>query len=613
MTPQSKIPRNIKDTNLLRSMFHRRGMDLSTTSRHHKASAETIIAVADPKDGQPGQDHSNLSVPVRGKKKEIDLDDPDHPSTDLRKHARGLIRKIKQFPGKVRNLYTILRPPLTPDQAEKKEFERVEKARNALCMKEAKFYARQLSDKLAQLGERELLGSPDPNKPRKLKKCRWSMISRDELFTKIILRMNTNPRHLPSYVKVSELARNPLYADECLPTLGHFVKWTSDDWGVAVTVYRHGLDGLPEFVTTDELWKRCPQNKPPLTVAVGFGDNSSTHFIDPTQYPHLLISGGTGWGKSNMINQILCFWLSRGLKPNELQLILFDLKRGMEFSSYENLPHLYHDDYIKTGIIENLDGVLPTLSRMQDVRDKRMDQIKHAGFKNFQDYNRGVKSADRLSAIFLVFDEWAKIRLSRSGAGTYPVRGVRNFGLEAEDLLAEFTNLARAAGMFVILATQHPSREVLSGIIMINFPTRIILNSSVGGSLAALGTQSAFGMEVQGRAILLDRGQEIKLQTPMISPETIKAQVYRAITGKDLRYTDGIDLQQIFQYSLNNLDGFLDIVKLYEIFRIKKVRKDWLQKALREAESQEYIISGVKYKVSPRGNHLARQLIAMKE
>jgi len=649
MTTTSKIPHTVTNTNLLRSMARRRGIFLRTISRVFHNSAAPTENVAASRNGAMSMDHTSQSSPLHGRRVEIPVENPDLPSTDLRRKPRGIIRTLKYLPGKIKNFLRILRPPLTPDQLEAREFARVEKSRDTLAIREGRRYGIQTSNKLAQLGMRELLNSPDPNKPRHLKLCRWSMITRDELFTKIVLRMNTNPKHLPAYVRVSELGRNPLYSDELLPTIGHFVKWDSDDYGVTLTIFRHGLDGLPEFVTTDELWKRCPANKPPLTVAVGFGDNSSTHFIDPAEYPHLLVCGGTGWGKSNMVNQIICFWLYRGISPKELQLVLFDLKKGMEFNSFENLPHLYSDDVIRTGIIETLEEVLPTLRRMQEVRDVRMERIKKAGYKNFQDYNRGVKSSDRLPAIFLIFDEWAKIRLSRSGLGPkalvrevtqlanmtvmaifqkriqddrvklydslldfgkgiLKLRQSRHFGLEAEEMLAEFTNLARAAGMYVILSTQHPSKEVLTGLIMINFPTRIVLNSSVGGSMAALASQGSFGLEYKGRAVLLDRGQETKLQTPYISPDHIKAVVHKAITGKDLNRANAIDIEEILEYSLNHLDGMLDIAKLYGIFKDKKVRRNWLIEKLREAEGQEYVLSGSTYKVSSRGSHAARHL-----
>jgi hypothetical protein len=650
MKVHSKIPVNITDTNQLRSMERRRNIVARTISRVFINQSHPLTNTAQDHTGNMSRDHVNLSEPVHNRPHEVEVEDPLKPSIDLRRPPRGIVRWAKMLPGRIKRYYRILFPIPTPEQIENKHWLEEEKYKDKLCIKEARKYGKLASNKLAQLGMRELLNSPDPNKPKRLKQVKWSMITRDALFNKIVLRMDTDPRHLPTYVRVSELGRNPLYSDEMLPTLGKYSQWNSEDWGVGLTIFRHGLEGLPEFVTTADLWKRCPANKPPLTVAVGFGNNSSTHFIDPGEYPHLLVSGGTGWGKSNTINQIICFWLHRGLTPKELQLVLFDLKKGMEFANYENLPHLYQDEVIKTGIVEDLDGVLPTLRRMQEVRDRRMELIKARGCKNFQDYNREVSVDKRLPAIFLVFDEWAKIRLSRSATGPMALvkevteianktvmdifksrdqedrvklydtlvkfgkeilklRTSKHFGLEAEELLAEFTNLARAAGMYVILSTQHPSKEVLTGLIMINFPTRIVLNSSIGGSMAALATQSAFGLEYKGRAILMDRGQEIKLQTPYISPETIKAIVHKAITGEDAGSFGGVSIEDILKYALENLAGKLDVQKLYGIFRTQKVRQAWLVTTMRESEGKIFTISGHNYRVNPRGKHTPRQLV----
>jgi DNA segregation ATPase FtsK/SpoIIIE-like protein len=431
-----------------------------------------------------------------------------------------------------------------------------------------------------------------------------------------------------------------------LPTLGKYSQWSSDESGVSLTIYRHGLEGLPEFVSTHDIWKKCPANQPPYTLAVGFGDNSSTHFIDPTSYPHLLVSGTTGWGKSMLINNFISFLLNRGRTPKELQFVLFDLKKGMEFSFYKDIPHLFKDEgedpIIKTGIIEDLEGVLPALRRLQEIRDKRMETIKKAGYKNWADYNLG-EPVNKMSAIFLVFDEWAKIRLSRSAVGTralvvsvgkladetvkrilyngegedrrkltdeltefgkgvLKLRSSKHFGLEAEELLAEFTNLSRAAGMFVILATQHPSKEVLTGLIMINFPTRIVLKSSIGGSMAALGTQSAYPLEYKGRAILLDRGTETKIQTPFISDETIHSIVHKAITGEDTTIPTGVSIETILTYALDKFSGDLSHTKLYSHFREQGVKFDWLKNGLRSLDGKEVVLKGVKYKViTPSG------------
>jgi hypothetical protein len=654
MTAHSKIPTNITDTRLLRSMEKRRNILARTVSRVFQNQSKPLANTASSQNGNIGQEQSSTSTPVINPKHDIPCDDPLEYCTDVSKKPKGLIRWAKLLPGRIKRYYWILFPKPTAEELEDLRLENIEKEKDKIAITEMRVFMGKSARKLGQLGMRDLLNSPDPNKPKKLKLVRFSAMARDVLNNKLVMRLDTEPSHLPTYVQVSKLGRDDVYSDEMLPTLGKYSQWDSQNYGVTLTVFRHGLEGLPEHVSIEELWKKMPDNKPPYTVAIGFGDNSSTHFIDPSEYPHLLVSGTTGWGKSNMLNNILCLWLNRGLTPEQIQFVLFDLKKGMEFSSYENLPHLYKDEEIKTGIIEDLEGVLPALHRMQVVRDQRMDIIKKNGCKSFQEYNLDVPPSKRLPAIFLFFDEWAKIRLSRSGSGpkalarevielankaimnifkdraqddrgmlfdalvefgkaVLKLRTAKHFGLEAEEMLAEFTNLARAAGMFVVLATQHPSKEVLSGLIMINFPTRIVLKSSVGGSLAALGTRSAFSLEHKGRAILLDRGIETKIQTPEIKPENIKFIVHKAITGESLGNINGISLDYILKYALENLGGALDGLELYKTFKEQNVRYRWILQALREAEGKEFVISGTKYKVNHKGKNAPRQLIRVKE
>lgn len=404
-----------------------------------------------------------------------------------------------------------------------------------------------------------------------------------------------------------------------LPTLGHFMEFKSDEAGVFAVVYRHGLDGLPEFIAAEDIWKKVPENKPPLTFPVGYGDNSTRVDVDLDDCPHLIVAGATKQGKSNFINDILCFWLWRGLTKQDLQLCLFDLKRGMEFSFYEGLPHLYHDEedvidferqkqansadesspyepaIIETGIIEDLNDVMPALRRLRKIMDKRLVHIKAAGHKDFNTFNRAQHSSQKkLPSVVVVFDEWARVALS--------------LGKEAETMLAEMTNLARAAGMYFILGTQNPNSSVISPLISVNFSVRVIFKCSVGGSMAALGNQSAVALEEKGRCILQDGGDQFKLQTPRISDGLIKSVVFKAITGKDKKSVGPIDLEEILQYSLDHFDGELSHSKLFAVFRDKKVRWEWLVEALRDAEGKEFDLSGTPYRVASPGYHKGRHL-----
>lgn len=591
---------------IIRSWAKRHGVRLDHTSRTLGNKSSNLNTTSRARPGKPAKNIAALSTPIKHKI-EIPLEDIDHPSTNLKRPLRGLLLKIIRLPGSIKRYWYMLRPPLTIDQQEQLELERLERSRDKLCIREARLYARKAANKLAQLGERELLYSQAADKPKRMKKVNFDCVARDELFTKVMLHLNCDPASLPAYVKVSELALKPLYADELLPTMQHYVKWDSNEAGVFLTVFRHGLEGLPDNFYTDEIWRKIPENKPPLTIPVGYGINSEKISLDLDSCPHLIVAGATKQGKSNFINQMLCFWLWRGIKPSQLNLILFDLKRGMEFSWYENLPHLYRDpdDYlstnprawIATGIIEEMSQVMPAMERLRYLMDQRLTIIKAAGHKDFNAYNRDPKTKNnRLPSLVIVFDEWARIRLKIK---------------EAETLLAEMTNICRAAGMYFILGTQNPNREVISSLIGVNFSTRIVFKSSVGGSMAALGDQRATDLEVKGRAVLQDGGDEKKLQTPQITDATIRAVVFKAITGREFKghVESGVDIQEILEHSIKYLDGQLDVHKLYQIFREKKVRQRWLQAALKEAENKTFILSGKSYRVTPRTNQLGRRLV----
>jgi len=607
-----KLPTSVTDMKIVRSFARRHGQRLEHTSTEYSSTSQALSSSASEHKGRMSRKYSSTSEPIIKKKVEIPLEDVDKPSTDLRRPLRGILLRIKRFPGWIVGRWKILHPDLTHDQIEERNALALEKQRDKLCIREARRYSRKVSQKLAQLGLRELLTSPSPNQPRKLKLCHWRMCTRDELFTKIVMVLETDPRSLPSYVQISKLAKDPLYSDELLPTLNHYVDWDSSEAAVTLTIFREGLDGLPVFLTTKDIWEKIPENKPPLTFPVGYATNSERVDIDLDDCPHLIVAGATKQGKSNFINQMICFWLWRGLSPQDLQFVLFDLKRGLEFSFYEKLPHLYHDTdeeiesqagmehpaIIRSGIIEELPEVMPAMRRLRQLMDDRLLHIKKAGHKDFNGYNRSQHTRQkRLPAMVVVFDEWARIRLKLHG--------------EAEDLLAEMTNLARAAGMYFILGTQNPNREVISPLIGVNFNTRVVFKCSVGGSMAALGNQASVGLEEKGRAILQDGGDEKKLQTPRIVDSLIRATVYKAITGKEFHghVASGVDLEEILEHALNHIRGELDVLKLYQIFRKKNVPQHWLRDALKDAEGQHFILSGKSYHVAPRGKNLPRRLI----
>lgn len=646
----------IHNSQVLFSVARRYGIKLGSSSQAQKSTSKASESSSAPIDGEMSRGHSSTSKRIYARSVEIpDPEDILKPSVDLKRKPKGIVRWVKYLPARIKHFWQQLFPPLTPEELEGRNFLREKIKAEKLIKREAHVYEGKASRKFAQLGESELLASPDPNKPKKVKMVKWDMSTWDENFTKIILSLRTDPKYLPHYVKAAKLAKDPDFADDMMTALSHFVKLEADEVATRMTIYRHGRDELPESITVKEVWGKFPQNKPTYVFPIGAGDNSSMHYHDPVEYCHTLICGGTGNGKSNMVNAIICWYLYRGLKPSDINFLLFDLKRGIEFSPYEGLPHLFRDEAIPTGIVEEIGDVLPTLFHMQNIRDQRLDLIKRAGLKNFTEFNWAMKPEKRLPAIFLIFDEWAKIRLTSEVIGARAAPGStllklakesveplleagqdkdkvleiqkdygtkvlkskapRHFGLYCENVLSEFTNLSRAAGIFVILCTQHASKEIVGGLIKTNFPSVIAFSMSSGGSMAALNNQSAFGLGVKGRAIFLNQDGETRVQTPLISTAYISGIVHSAITGKPITLRNlsqlgsgGVGMEEILIYALHNLDGQLDYHKLFELFRSKGVRKTWLMTELKKLENKEVSLSGVNYKISSPGYHSPRKL-----
>ena len=171
--------------------------------------------------------------------------------------------------------------------------------------------------------------------------------------------------------------------------------------------------------------------------------------VDLAQMPHLLIAGTTGSGKSVCINAILCSFLMQRT-PNEMRLVIVDPKR-VELTGYNGIPHLL------TPVIVESEKVVGTLQWMSREMDSRYKKFAEAGSRNINDYN--ARHPIKLPFILVVIDELADLMMIAPE--------------ETERNLNRLAQLARATGIHVIIATQRPSTDVITGMIKANFPARI--------------------------------------------------------------------------------------------------------------------------------------------
>ncbi len=180
------------------------------------------------------------------------------------------------------------------------------------------------------------------------------------------------------------------------------------------------------------------------------GDNV---VVDLATMPHLLIAGSTGSGKSVALNAMLVSLLCKRT-PDELKLILIDPKR-LEFAPYADVAHLLFP------VITNPKKSIPILRWVVQQMDKRYEKMTEQGARNILDYNKRAteQGKEYFPFIVVVIDELSDLMLT--------------VGREIEDLITRITQMARAAGIHMIVATQRPSVDVITGLIKVNFPSRI--------------------------------------------------------------------------------------------------------------------------------------------
>ena len=233
------------------------------------------------------------------------------------------------------------------------------------------------------------------------------------------------------------------------------------------------------------------RKKAKLPVAIGKGGSGETVNIDLAKMPHLLVAGSTGSGKSVFVNTIIsCLLIEKD--PSELRLLLIDPKR-VELTPYNGIPHLLTPVVVETDQVVSL---LRGLIREMMDRYRRMEEI---GVRNIDSYNK--KSPDRMPYLVVAVDELADLMMTAS--------------VDVEQALCRLAQLGRATGIHLVVATQRPSVDVLTGLIKANFPSRVSF---------ALTSQidSRTILDTAGAEKLLGKGDMLYQSVDMSRPERVQ-------------------------------------------------------------------------------------------
>ncbi len=246
------------------------------------------------------------------------------------------------------------------------------------------------------------------------------------------------------------------------------------------------------------------RQRSPLTLALGRDVTGNPIISDLAKLPHLLIAGATGSGKSVAINSMIITWLMRNT-PYEIRFVLIDPKR-VELTGFGGIPHLIGP------VITDVDDVLRALTWVMLQMDERYRHFSQAKVRDLTGYNTWARHHHRstLPYIVVIIDELADIMLATKG--------------EVEHMLTRLAQMARATGIHLVVATQRPSVDVITGLIKANFPARLAFQvTSQVDSRVILDMPGAESLLGRGDALFLppDRPAPIRLQGAYVSDEEI--------------------------------------------------------------------------------------------
>jgi len=261
--------------------------------------------------------------------------------------------------------------------------------------------------------------------------------------------------------------------------------------GVEVPNTTFGLVNLRSVIESTAFQKAYAKSK--LALALGKGAGGETVAADLTRMPHLLIAGATGSGKTACLNSIICCLLIHNT-PDDVQFIMIDPKR-VELVNFNSLPHL------AAPVVVDSDKAVLALRWLNREMDNRYQKFAQAGARNIDGYNKSRHPGEAMPYVVLVIDELADLMMAAFD--------------EVEHTLCRLAQLARATGIHLIVATQRPSVDVVTGLIKANFPTRIsfALTSQV---------DSRTILDSAGAEKLLGRGDMLYMPTDASKPKRLQ-------------------------------------------------------------------------------------------
>lgn len=322
-------------------------------------------------------------------------------------------------------------------------------------------------------------------------------------------------------------------------------------------------------VSFRDSFENQPANTKLLEVPLGRSIYGDTRVADLTKMPHLLIAGSTGSGKSVCINGMIVSILLKA-KPNEVKLMMIDPKK-VELNVYNGIPHLL------TPVVTNPRKAAQALNKVVEEMERRYELFAATGQRNIDGYNHHVSEYNETSNdkqallpyIVVIVDELADLMMVASK--------------EVEAAITRLAQMARAAGIHMILATQRPSVDVITGIIKANVPSRIAFAVSSGTDSRTIIDQNG-AEKLLGRGDMLfmpmGEGKPLRVQGAFITDEEVESVVDFVKDQQEANYSEAMMPSEVNENSaaddLDEMwDEVIDFVKGRETVSISMLQRQF--------------------------------------
>ncbi|PIZ68244.1 DNA translocase FtsK [Candidatus Roizmanbacteria bacterium CG_4_10_14_0_2_um_filter_36_35] len=284
----------------------------------------------------------------------------------------------------------------------------------------------------------------------------------------------------------------------------------------------------PEIVTEKAMLSSSvfSSNNDPLLVPLGLDVSGKPVADSLAKMPHVLIAGATGSGKSVLLNAWISSFLFR-TRPEDLRMILVDPKR-VELSIYNGIPHLL------TEVIIDADKIISALKWTVSEMEARYKIFAKAGARNIESYN-AIEGVEKRPYILFIIDELADLMVFAPG--------------ESEELITRVAQMSRATGIHLILATQRPSVDVITGLMKANIPTRVAFNvSSMIDSRVIIDMPGAEKLLGRGDMLYLppDKAKPVRIQGPYVTEKEVFSLVkFLKNQSPEVHYTEEVTEQAV--------------------------------------------------------------------